>query len=66
MSGNGVVFEASEMAAGRITGRACAIKVLKQLNPAHIDRFANEVRVLRELSSSYISAYSSLVDQYWT
>lgn len=59
MGGNGVVFEASEMAEGRLTGRTCAVKVLKQLNPARIDRFANEVRVLRELGSPYISAYSS-------
>lgn len=59
MGGNGVVFEASEMAGGKFTGKTCAIKVLKQLSSARIDRFSNEVRVLRELSSPYISAYSS-------
>lgn len=59
LGGNGVVFEASEMVGGRPTGRTCAVKVLKQLSPARIDRFANEVRVLQELNSPYISAYSS-------
>jgi hypothetical protein len=59
MGGNGVVFEASELIDGRPTGKTYAVKVLKQLNPARVDRFNNEVRVLRELSSPYISAYTA-------
>lgn len=59
MGGNGVVFEASEIIEGRPTGKTCAIKVLKQLSPARVDRFNNEVRVLKELSSPYISAYTA-------
>lgn len=34
MGGNGVVFESSELIDGRQTGKTCAVKVLKQLNPA--------------------------------
>lgn len=59
MGGNGVVFEASELVAGRLTGKTCAVKVLKQLNPARVDRFNNEIRVLKELNSPYISAHSA-------
>lgn len=59
MGGNGVVFGAAELAEGRVTGKTCAVKILKQLNSARIDRFANEIRVLRELSSPYISKYSA-------
>ena len=57
MGGNGVVFEASELIDGRLTGKTCAVKVLKQLTPARVDRFHNEVRVLKELTSAYISAH---------
>jgi serine/threonine-protein kinase len=59
MGGNGVVFEASELIDGRQTGKTCAVKVLKQLNPARVDRFNNEVRVLKELNSPYVSAYTA-------
>ncbi len=59
MGGNGVVFEASELVDGQPTGKTCAVKVLKQLNPARVDRFNNEVRVLKELTSPYISAYTA-------
>lgn len=59
MGGNGVVFEASEIHDGHATGKTCAVKVLKQLNPARVDRFNNEVRVLKELDSPYISAHSA-------
>jgi serine/threonine protein kinase len=59
MGGNGVVFEASELIDGRLTGKTYAVKVLKQLAPARVDRFNNEVRVLKELSSPYISAYTA-------
>jgi eukaryotic-like serine/threonine-protein kinase len=54
-----VVFEASELVDGRPTGKTCAVKVLKQLDPARVDRFNNEVRVLKELGSPYISAHSA-------
>lgn len=59
MGGNGVVFEASELIDGQQTGKTCAVKILKQLNPARVDRFNNEVRVLKELNSPYISAHSA-------
>ncbi len=55
--GNGVVFQAREVFEGQPTGPTRAVKVLKQINAARVDRFKNEVRVLRELSSPYISAY---------
>lgn len=55
MGGNGVVFEASELQNGNSTGSNCAVKILKQLNQPRIDRFTNEVRVLKELHSPYIS-----------
>ncbi len=58
MGGNGVVFQAGEVVNGLPTGHTRAVKVLKQINAARVDRFSNEVRVLRELSSPYISAYS--------
>ncbi|NDY91787.1 serine/threonine protein kinase [Ideonella livida] len=59
MGGNGVVFDAAEKLHDVATGKSCAVKVLKQLNPARIDRFNNEVRVLKELQSPYISAHSA-------
>jgi len=57
--GNGVVFDASEFVDGRATGRSYAVKVLKQLSTARVDRFNNEVRVLQELDSPYISKFSA-------
>lgn len=57
LGGNGVVFEANELQDGTPTGINCAVKVLKQLSKPRIDRFANEVRVLKELKSPYISTY---------
>lgn len=57
MGGNGVVFEATELQNGKPTGIACAVKVLKQLSQARVDRFANEIRVLQALQSPYISKY---------
>jgi serine/threonine protein kinase len=62
MGGNGVVFRASEIVDGKPTEHTRAVKVLKQINAARADRFSNEVRVLRELSSPYISAYSASGD----
>jgi serine/threonine-protein kinase len=55
MGGNGVVFEASELKNGLLTGTNCAVKILKQLSQPRVDRFANEVRVLNVLDSPYIS-----------
>jgi len=57
--GNGVVFDASEFRDGHATGKSYAVKVLKQLSPARVDRFNNEVRVLQALDSPYISKYSA-------
>jgi len=57
VGGNGVVFEATEYVDDQATGLHCAVKLLKQLTPSRIDRFNNEVRVLQELSSPFVSAY---------
>lgn len=55
--GNGVVFTASAVNANRTSGQPFAIKFLRQQEPSRIDRFNNEVRVLRELSSPNIARY---------
>jgi len=55
--GNGVVFEAREFGVGDVTGKPRAVKFLKQLSQARIDRFHNEIRVLKELNSPYISSH---------
>lgn len=62
VGGNGVVFEASEHIDGRPTGVNCAVKVLRRLTPVRVDRFNNEVRVLKHLSSPHISAYHASGD----
>lgn len=55
--GNGVVFNASKMEGIRNTGAPCAIKLLRQLGNARLDRFNNEIRVLKSLSSPHIATY---------
>lgn len=57
--GNGVVFGAREYGAGIPGGSPRAVKLLKQLDQSRIDRFSNEIRVLKELDSPYISSYFS-------
>lgn len=54
--GNGIVFNACKMI-GLKQGPVCAIKILRQQSPARIDRFNNEVRIIKELSSPFIAAY---------
>lgn len=54
---NGVVFRANQMRNFREAGPLCAVKLLRQINPARTDRFQNEVRVLRELDSPHISKF---------
>jgi eukaryotic-like serine/threonine-protein kinase len=55
--GNGIVFRANQVGSNRAVGVACAVKLLRQQNPARVDRFNNEVRVLKELDSPHISKY---------
>lgn len=55
--GNGVVFDGSEQVQGKPYGEPRAIKLLKQVSQPRVDRFENEVRVLRELTSPYISSF---------
>jgi len=55
--GNGVVFEAVETVPGKPQGEPRALKFLKQMNQPRVDRFENEIRVLKELSSPYISSF---------
>ena len=55
--GNGVVFQATEVVNRKPIGPPCAVKILKQLSRPRIDRFANEVRVLQDLASPYISKF---------
>jgi len=49
--GNGVVFEAYRLRKQGGLDRRCAIKLLRRQDPARIDRFSNEARVLRELGT---------------
>lgn len=55
--GNGVVFNANKMATLGAAGEPCAIKLLRQQGAARIDRFNNEIRVLKSLSSTLIARY---------
>lgn len=55
--GNGVVFVASKMDGFNESNEQYAIKFLKQLDGVRVDRFNNEVRVLRELSDPHIASY---------
>jgi serine/threonine-protein kinase len=54
---NGVVFAANHMKTYKEVGRNCAVKLLRQKGASRLDRFDNEVRVLRELDSRFISKY---------
>jgi serine/threonine protein kinase len=45
------------MVAIRQPGEECAVKFLRQLGVTRLDRFKNEIRVLRELNSSHISKF---------
>lgn len=55
--GNGVVFNANKMATLGAAGEPCAIKLLRQQGAARVDRFNNEIRVLKSLSSPLIAKY---------
>lgn len=49
--GNGVVFESLRLKPGGGFDRRCALKILRRQDPARVDRFANEARVLKELGA---------------
>jgi eukaryotic-like serine/threonine-protein kinase len=55
--GNGIVFNANRMLGIGTPGDPCAIKLLRQQGAARIDRFNNEIRVLKGLSSHRIARY---------
>jgi serine/threonine protein kinase len=52
------VFIADCYEGGRFA-RRCAVKILKQLDPSRVDRFRNEVRILKDLAHERIAAYYS-------
>lgn len=54
--GNGVVFEAIHFEDGSLK-RTCAVKLLRRLDAARVDRFANEVRIVKELAHENIAEY---------
>jgi eukaryotic-like serine/threonine-protein kinase len=56
--GNSAVFVADCYEGGKFMHR-CAVKILKQLDPTRVDRFRNEVRILKGLSHDRIAAYFS-------
>lgn len=55
--GNSLVFNATKMITFNQPGPLCAVKFLRQLGGARIDRFNNEIRVLKSLSSPFIAEY---------
>lgn len=55
--GNGVVFNANKLVTLGAAGEPCAIKLLRQQGAARIDRFNNEIRVLKSLASPLIAKY---------
>lgn len=57
VGGNGVVFDAKEMQSIGAPGLPFAVKLLKQLSPARIDRFENEIRIISQLNSPFIVKY---------
>ena len=54
--GNSAVFLADHYRAAKYVGR-CAVKVLKQLDPVRVDRFNNELRILKGLDHESIASY---------
>ncbi|MDP9178973.1 MAG: serine/threonine protein kinase [Gemmatimonadota bacterium] len=55
--GNGVVFEARPLNYTSSLPQKCAVKFLRQQDASRMDRFRNEVRILRELAHPAISQY---------
>jgi serine/threonine protein kinase len=55
--GNGIVFAANRVQGLGGVGEECAIKVLRRTSGPRQDRFQNEIRVLRELDSPFISKF---------
>jgi eukaryotic-like serine/threonine-protein kinase len=55
--GNGIVFTADRIGVSTNNIENYAIKLLRQLSSARVDRFQNEIRVLQELDSKYISKF---------
>lgn len=58
--GNGVVFEAEELGAENVVIRPCAVKFLVNFRDVRIDRFHNEVRIMKALNhANIIRCYDS-------
>jgi len=55
--GNGVVFSATRYDESGSVTATCAVKVLKEMELSRVDRFNNEVRILKELKHSSIAEY---------
>lgn len=55
--GNGVVFDATHMEGFQRPGLPFAVKLLRQLNTARVDRFMNEARVMKELDCQHIAKF---------
>lgn len=55
--GNGIVFEGNVMHDFKKTGPICAVKFLRQQDSSKQDRFANEIRIMKELDSAHIARY---------
>jgi serine/threonine protein kinase len=54
---NGVVFEAKPLNHLSSTPPVCAVKILRQRDSSRMDRFQNEVRILRALDHPNITRY---------
>jgi serine/threonine protein kinase len=55
--GNGVVFDAHHMQGFQKAGMPFAVKMLRQLTTARVDRFHNEARVMKDLDSQFIAKF---------
>ena len=55
--GNGIVFEARPMRGLKDAPARVAVKLLRQQDDSRLDRFANEVRILRTLDHQHIARF---------
>lgn len=62
--GNGMVFESRPFGLKKADVSKCAVKVLKQQDDTRLDRFENEIRIIRLLDHPKIAAYydSGVID----
>ncbi len=55
--GNGIVLRANRLTQAGSIDRVCAIKFLRRLDGTRMDRFKNEIRVMRELDCQYVAPF---------